>query len=1300
MSVFIVFVLCMNLVINLFLYSPPIVKALGLPATGPELVANPSFEQVTGTLPSNWFPSAATGLSYELVTSPFTNGTQSIKITDNSTAAAADVSTPYMPYSPGTTYQASVKVKVEAGQAGMIVRYYDANNVSATQNVALKSVSPGWQTIELTGIAPPDTVNMKILLFIPSAAGTGTAYFDEVSLKTSELLPNASFETVASARPTEWTATDNGQSASISASTSVYAHGKKSVRLTDSSATNAYSVKSPSIPVVSGKSYTASVKANAATGTGSLILRFVGSSGQPLQAPSSVTGSWQTLTVSGVPPTGTTGVQVELSTPANGTADVYFDQASLTAADVWPTVPNPADMRKYQPQDHLVTTQNPPDFGWPAVAGTDVYELQVATDSAFGNIAYQKNDIAINYYNFPNTFTDGQSYFWRVRFHNASGWSVWSDTRQFRIDPDAVPFAVPPVSTLMSSVPTTHPRILTSASDLTAFRARKTGAGLATYQKILSLADAALLAYQNDPVTNAPPPEPTTDVLNKTTAETNKMHYAAFIYLLTGEVKYADYARDRLLNLATWNTQTGPTSYASNDQVHRDIARKSAMTYDWIYDKLTPTERSTAVTMIHDRAKTIADDVLNNTPISTKPLDSHGWSVFAYLGIISTALLHDNFTANGSNVSQDAQSWFSKVIPAYINLMPPWGGEDGAWGNGVGYWQWSAISDKWLMDIVYTATGFNIYQKAFPRNESWFPLYVFPVGQKSGVFGDDINAMSRDVVNTSITRNSQMYQNQVMQWYAKTVPYATTDVHSYLYEDNALAARPPVEMPTAKYFDYIGLVAMHSSLYDSKRISAYFKSSPYGSLNHSHADQNALIINAFGEELTVDGGFYDSFESPYNQLYTKQTFAKNAITYDGKKGQKIFDLKATGKITGFATNKDFDAAVGDATAAYNTDPAHIGLDQAQRSVIYVKPGAFVVVDNLKARQSGGSSFEYWLHADTNLTLDGANSNATIVQNQAAMKVQLYYPGLTAIPVTNQAIDAAGNVQTPGTHSSTSGRFLGRTRQHGGFSTPATNEATIVSTYVPYKVGSTPETVVATDNAAYRKLHFANGTDVYIRKALSGSVTVTADNIQFNGIAAVVKGSSVLLVGGTQLIKNGVTLISSAQPATVSLSGDELSMTGTLDNQVTVNKSGVSTVLDEAYRSIPQGGTVATAVQARGVHWTASGSTLTFNVEPGQHHLRLSNVAAPAPKPSVTLSVVIDGTPSTVTLSAYGDGDGGTAAWGSFTINKKTYNVLETPPGLVFETVGPAKVGEQLLLGWTAKVVLPNPTGTLRLQSVP
>ncbi|UKS28538.1 DUF4962 domain-containing protein [Paenibacillus sp. HWE-109] len=1305
MAITIVFVMGLSLIMNLFSFQ--ISWASGSNSVmGPELVVNPGFEQVSGSMPANWISYFATApdVSVESVTGQVVEGTRSVKLTDNSTTDGAGIRSQRIAYSPGTSYTASVQAKVDAGAFSILIRYFDADNSNYFfQKGKTVNAASGWQTLTVTDTPPANTVYLEMVLIIPSTPGTGSAYVDAASLKTTELLQNPSFEAVTASRPNIWTAVDHGLASSIGTVTNaVYlTHGKKSVRISDSSATDGYSLKSAPTPIVSGKTYTVSVQANAQAGSGHLYMNFFGSYGQQsVAAQTTGTRGWEPLTVSAEPPAGTTDVQMELATLGAEAADVYFDQASLSAADLtptptptvspsptpppsgqvqWPTVIDPVS-RHFQPGDHNVTTQNPPDFGWPAIANADLFELQVATDGAFNNIAYQKNDININYYNFPSSFIAGQSYFWRVRFHKTAGWSNWSDVRQFRIDADPVPFPVPPVSQLLDQVPSVHPRILTDSSKLSAFRARKDGDGKATYQKILSKINLSV------PLT----PEPTVagvDALTKSTTETSKMMDAAFVYLITGDASYGNFARSRLLNLATWNPN-GVTSYSANDQAHRDIAYKSAIVYDWINDLLSPKDKEDALSMILTRAQTIADDVLyDDYPITTSPYDSHGWTANGYLGIIAISLLNDDITVNGTVASTKARQWFNAVVPEYINLLPPWGGEDGGWGQGVGYWNWSSGSNKEFMDVLYAATGFNLYQKAFSRNESWYGLYMLPVGQKSGEFGDDINIIAPAYTASNMTRNAQMFQNPVMQWYAQTSPYNADNLFTYLYADGSLTPRPPVEMPTAKYFNYVGLVAMHSSLYDPQRTSLYFRSSSYGSYVHSHADQNSFVINAFGEELAVDGGFHDTWGTPYWGQYTRQSFAKNAITYDGKKGQKDGALQASGQITGFATNKDFDAAVGDAKTAYNLEPAKSGLDQAQRSIIYVKPGAFVVVDNLKAREPGGSSFEYWLHADTNMTLDADQNGATIIQNKAALKVKLYYPNLTA-SITDKYIDGNGVEQFPASG------FTGRKRVHAEFTTPKTSYATIVSTYVPYKTDSTPDNIVTEDHGTYRKLHWSDGTDVYVRNTESG--VVDTGSIQFDGIAASVKGNSILLVGGTKLVKNGVTMIDSTQTATVALSGDELSITGTKAGQVSLQSSGVTTVLDESYRSIPKGGSVTEAVYARGVQWDTSGGLLTLNVEAGSHQLRLSNVPAPAPMAPVSLPVEINGVASTVTLAAYGNGHGGVSSWGTLSNTAGLYEVLQAPDGLIFEKIG----GPQptMYLGANAKVITNGSAGTLKLRS--
>ncbi|SDC26453.1 hypothetical protein SAMN02799630_00954 [Paenibacillus sp. UNCCL117] len=154
-----------------------------------------------------------------------------------------------------------------------------------------------------------------------------------------------------------------------------------------------------------------------------------------------------------------------------------------------------------------------------------------------------------------------------------------------------------------------------------------------------------------------------------------------------------------------------------------------------------------------------------------------------------------------------------------------------------------------------------------------------------------------------------------MQWYAKQADYTYDDFVTYLYEDTTLPARPPVEMPSAKYFEQIGTVAMHSSLMDPKRISLFFKSSPFGSLNHSHADQNNMIgISAWGT-LSNSPGLYEVLEAPPGFVFDGFGGVKEAMYLFLGANAKIIVPNATGTLklrragSGAATPSDQSADV-------------------------------------------------------------------------------------------------------------------------------------------------------------------------------------------------------------------------------------------------------------------------------------------------------------------------------------------------------------------------------------------------------
>lgn len=964
----------------------------------------------------------------------------------------------------------------------------------------------------------------------------------------------------------------------------------------------------------------------------------------------------------------------------------FVSPRTASAAGNWPDGSGYA--MPYAPADGLVTSQNPPDFHWPFIDGADTYHLQVSRSASVASVVYEDAAIVRNYYNFAHTF-DAGTWYWRVKYHTSSGgWSDWSAIRRFRIEEDNVPFVVPSVDTLIANVGTSHPRIWTNAATLQDFRDLRLSVGKTVYEARLATATANMNTCAADPskcslvepvfegIPGSDPFSPAyvqaqRKLRDQSDGAVNVMMDAAFIYLVTGDAQTGAYAKARLMDLASWDPN-GSTSYENHDQVHRYIAYNSAMAYDWLYGLLAPAEREQVQDMVTARAERIVS-AFASYPIEKNPYDSHGWTLLGYLGIIATALLND---------VDEAEDWYRKVVPAYINLLPPWGGEDGGWSQGTGYWRWSSFANKEFADILLSSTGFSLYDKAYSRNEPLYPLYMYPSGSPRGVFGDESHFAPGPPSVAAYKRFAQIYGDARSQWAANAIGTPTRpELPNYFYGDDSVPERLPTDLPNGKWFRDVGYVAMHSSLYDPDRVSLYFRSSPYGTFNHSHANQNGFALNAFGETLAIESGYYTTYGNDHFNHYFKNTFAYNAITFDGKTGQTDGSIEADGRIDGFVTHPDFDATVGEAAAAYGG-----ALDAANRTIIYVRPDQFVVIDRLKAAGAGTHAYEWRLHAEDELSLDADEAGATIVNGRASMKVRIQAPAGVTAEVEDRYLDAAGDEWKP------DAPYAQEEQLHAAFVTPQANAATIVATMEAYASDAVPSGVVAENEGTYEKLSYADGTVVYVRLGAAGEVD--AGDIRFDGTAMAVKGDTVLLVDGTKAVKNGIAVIESAQRATIVYGGDQLSVSGPSDTAVTLRGASIVRLRDfESGEDIPAGGSVDEGVGLRGVHWTASGGIATVTVEKGQRAFKLNEAPMPGELAPMTLATEIDGAPGSVTLAVYGDTEGVPVGRGSLGNAKGLYEIVEAPDGFTFEKYG---VPKYLYLEEDATVIKRGAGGTLKL----
>jgi hypothetical protein len=139
-----------------------------------------------------------------------------------------------------------------------------------------------------------------------------------------------------------------------------------------------------------------------------------------------------------------------------------------------------------------------------------------------------------------------------------------------------------------------------------------------------------------------------------------------------------------------------------------------------------------------------------------------------------------------------------------------------------------------------------------------------------------------------------------------------------------------------------------------EQIMLLTKSSKYGSVSHSHGDQNAFMLHAFGEPLAIESGYYVAFNSTMHTKWRRQTKSKNAILIDGK-GQfadfnKVLNIAASGEVEEVRSEKNVHYVRMNGAHAYLENVPY--LKGYQREIYFIQNSYFVIVDSVDLEQPG------------------------------------------------------------------------------------------------------------------------------------------------------------------------------------------------------------------------------------------------------------------------------------------------------------------------------------------------------------
>jgi hypothetical protein len=667
--------------------------------------------------------------------------------------------------------------------------------------------------------------------------------------------------------------------------------------------------------------------------------------------------------------------------------------AAVTAAapDVSNRAPGNGDIG-YLPADGATVETNPPALAWLLEPGAAAYTVQFARDPGFAKSVINVPRTPYVLYTHTAVMPAGKWY-WRYACLDAAGArGSFSTARSFTIAPNAQPFPRPSDEIVRTRMPARHPRLMLRPEELTVFRQARNGAQEKRWQTLVADAER----YLSEPLMAEPKPW----TGNKWNAEEWRANFVAtaravemaetlaFCYMLSGERRYGEGARKWLMHFATWEP-LGTTSMEVNDEAGMPLLHIGSRAYDWAYDALSDAERATFRSVWRVRGQE-AYERLRKIPHEQQAYHSHAGRMWHFLGEAAIAF-HGEVP--------EAREWLDYALAIFWSWYPAYGDEDGGWGQGFSYWNSYVNRSTWWLDALNSALQVDGTEKPFYRHVGDFPLYLAPPGGALVGFGDFAEGRPRGTEAIPAAYFARMRGKPEWQWYAEQWGRGEGAAGPIGYLRAARpkpampVARPPADWPAAKLFRGAGWVTLHTNLLDGKQdVQVCLRSARLGNISHSHADQNAIVVGAYGSPLLVNTGIRPWYGSPFCHQWYWTTKAHNALEIDGRGQPKTGAAK--GDVMVFRPGKEYDYVVGDATSGYGED-----VERYRRHLVFLKPDVLVMMDEVRAKKP--VPLKLWLHGLAPFSIDAASSRITLAFENAALAGHLMAPGGLKIDQTDK-----------------------------------------------------------------------------------------------------------------------------------------------------------------------------------------------------------------------------------------------------------------------------------------------------------
>ncbi len=527
--------------------------------------------------------------------------------------------------------------------------------------------------------------------------------------------------------------------------------------------------------------------------------------------------------------------------------------------------------------------------------------------------------------------------------------------------------------------------------------------------------------------------------------------YAALLFQLTGDSRYASYAIDETEKFVaeeeakiarSQRAVVAGDSYLEVGQYIGNIA----LVYDWCHASLTPEQRSRWV----NYANLAVGNVWNHTGAKwgSTSYPWTGWSVdnpsnnYYYSFLRATMLL--GLATQGEN--PQAQRWLDKFRIEKIEnqLIPTFNRDLSGGGSREGTGYGTAMKGLWqLYDWWERSTGERIATRTPHTLASMAHLMhsIVPTRDRLTPTGDharDSTAALFDYHREYLMELQALFPQERLSGIARSlldsssVPQMKNSFMffaDFLYEQPDLPARPLSELATTYWGPGTGQLMMRSS-WETAATYASFICGPYTE-SHAHRDQGSFVLFK-GTWLATDSNVYShSGIEQDEEMHNLVRFEANGTTVKQAYGTSCV-------MSALADNRNYAYASARMTPSYRNNAA---VTKSEREFLFVKPDAVIVFDRAVASQAGVKRI-WTLNLSTPPTLSG--DTLTLVDGSSRLDVHRLAPAglkaeVRAWPEMRKGMRGGVRVDV-GDANGTSSAFLHVLSVNGSVSTATRSDA--------------------------------------------------------------------------------------------------------------------------------------------------------------------------------------------------------------------------------------------------------------------